>query len=1076
MKKYLYFILLISSSVVLSQQIVNVVNITRSGNFANCSGGNPIITAEMITSDGSVVENGNLKITDPCGFTTLKITMSNLRYNQPGANWPHGFFFPEGDNITVSGVTLPAGWIPMASVTGASCSAQETGGSGFYYDGSVGSSCYECNPTTNDGNPSNNYGQSSMSCNSPFSIQFNMTFCNSKVETALTEFELRGSSDGNTGCWSIHDVLDNFVKFSINTIASEVPLYDSNPVNTEVITECINGGAEFNYIAVLEASCGGGEEVSWWTSASGGTMIGTGSPFYYDPPGQACPQGMIFYASCCPDGEGCERQPIIIGACQPPSEEPTFAPIPSQCPGLDSPLPNMSIEGATGTWSPEWDPYNTQTYTFTPDPGQCVTQTYEITIEILPEIEFTIATPDPICQGGTAPDLPDPNPFLAGSWEPAVIDTSTAGTFEYTFTPEDACGLPVTIEIVIEERIISEFDLPQHYCQGTEVIDLPSVSDNGLSGTWSPAQVDTSVVGVVTYTFTPDGITCYDEFLIEIEVEETITPTFIDVPELCQYSEAPDLPQPNEGITGTWSPSVIDTTVAGTFEYTFTPDMLCSEEITIEVTVSSEIIAEFDYTESYCQYEQPEILNEISLNGITGVWYPAVIDTSTPGVSTYTFMPEDGQCSYEMQISIEIFEQPVLNVPAPQLLCDGDFDGIYIVNLNGISPMLGGGNGTSYTYYATLADYNNNNPIPTGQLSNYQFSELPATVYVSGTSVHGCASEAVAVTFEEDEIVDFNEGPFEIEFCHGDSIDLTQFEGQLSGTPGAQYAYYNTESDARMELSQIGNPGNFTPSQNQTAAYVRIEASDNCPAIVKIDLIRHPIPEIIAPDFTKLCPGSEYEAIAESNDPDAVFEWTLEDGTVINEPNITITEPGAYTVVAYSEFGCVSETRTLTVVHPNTPIFTKIEINGDSVIVNADNGGDGPLEYSLDGVFWQNHNIFSGLIPGEIYTIWVRSMGCMTAKMDVSILDVPNFISPNGDGFNDTWTIRGIQAYQGATIKIFDRYGKIFVDRKINGSFEWDGKYMGHVVPSDDYWYILNVPATEITPEQKFVGHISVRN
>lgn len=83
----------------------------------------------------------------------------------------------------------------------------------------------------------------------------------------------------------------------------------------------------------------------------------------------------------------------------------------------------------------------------------------------------------------------------------------------------------------------------------------------------------------------------------------------------------------------------------------------------------------------------------------------------------------------------------------------------------------------------------------------------------------------------------------------------------------------------------------------------------------------------------------------------------------------------------------MSEIRTLTVVHPNTPIFTKIEISGDSVIVNADNGEDGPLEYSLDGIFRQNHNIFSGLIPGEVYTIWVRSMGCMTAKMDVSILN-----------------------------------------------------------------------------------------
>ncbi|MGB3453044.1 MAG: T9SS type B sorting domain-containing protein [Moheibacter sp.] len=1078
LKKYLFILSAVISPWLFSQDFITVSNITRTGNFAACSGGDPTITAQMLTSDGSAVVNGNLQITDPCGFTTLRIIMSNLRYDHPGANWPHGFFFPEGENITVTNVNLPGGWIAQTSCTGAPCSAGDTGGVGFYYDGTTGNSCCSGHPN-NDGDPSNNYGQSSMDCSTPFTIGFDMTFCNSRVETETTFFSLSGSSDGNTGCWSIPDVLTNTVSFSINTIESEIPLFESGPANPEVITECLNGGSQLNYIAVLEAECGSGDDVTWWSSASGGVLLGTGSPFYWDPPGQACPQGAIIYASCCPDGQGCERKPVIVGPCLPPSDVPTFAPIPPQCPGMDSPLPDMSIEGVTGTWTPVFDPFNTATYTFTPDPGQCATVPVQVEVVILPLIDLTFQPVEPICQFDTPPPLPNPSPNVGGTWSPAVIDTSTPGVFQYTYTPDNTCSEVYVMDITILEKIDPEFTtLPDHYCQGTEIIDLPTVSDNDYPGTWVPAQVDTSVVGTQTYVFTPSGEGCVETFSIEIEVEAYIIPTFADVPELCQYSTPPALPQPNEGITGNWQPAVIDTTTAGTFDYTFTPDMECSEPVTIQVVISPEIIAEFSLPNSYCQYETPELLPTTAGNGITGVWSPSVIDTGTPGVFNYTFIPDSGQCSNDLVLTIEIYEKPVLNSVVPQLLCDDDFDGIYHTNLNTLNQLLGGGTGIAYTYYASMADYNNDIPIPTGQLNDYQFTVLPATIYAAGTSGQGCRSDVVPITFDKGETVQHNSGPFgPIEYCQGDSIDLTQFEAQISGVTGVEFGYYNNLNNAQNDTNLIVNAQNFNPAQNQTSVFVRIEAGDFCPAIVEITLLRHPLPLIEIPESSiRLCPDDEYEVTATSNDPDAIFQWTLSNGSTVDGPTLVITEIGTYTVIAHSPFGCASDVRTLTVTLPSSPVITQIEISGNNLIIGATNNGEGPLEYSLDGIFWQSSNQFPNLVPGEVYTVWVRSSGCMTAKTEVAILAVPNFISPNGDGINDTWMIRGIQAYKGATIKIFDRYGKVFVDRKLESGYEWDGKYMGRVVPSDDYWYIIQIPETELTPAQKFVGHISVRN
>ncbi|NJO69531.1 MAG: T9SS type B sorting domain-containing protein [Bacteroidetes bacterium] len=59
---------------------------------------------------------------------------------------------------------------------------------------------------------------------------------------------------------------------------------------------------------------------------------------------------------------------------------------------------------------------------------------------------------------------------------------------------------------------------------------------------------------------------------------------------------------------------------------------------------------------------------------------------------------------------------------------------------------------------------------------------------------------------------------------------------------------------------------------------------------------------------------------------------------------------------------------------------------------------------------------------------------------------VPNFLTPNGDGFNDTWEIPLLINYPQAEIKIFDRYGKLITRRKGSDSM-WDGTYNGKLLP-----------------------------
>jgi len=74
-------------------------------------------------------------------------------------------------------------------------------------------------------------------------------------------------------------------------------------------------------------------------------------------------------------------------------------------------------------------------------------------------------------------------------------------------------------------------------------------------------------------------------------------------------------------------------------------------------------------------------------------------------------------------------------------------------------------------------------------------------------------------------------------------------------------------------------------------------------------------------------------------------------------------------------------------------------------------------------------------------------------KLDIVI---PNAFSPNGDGSNDIWQIKNLDAFPGCTVNIFNRYGaKLF--SSVGYTVPWDGKYNGIIVSSGTYYYVINL-------------------
>jgi gliding motility-associated-like protein len=67
---------------------------------------------------------------------------------------------------------------------------------------------------------------------------------------------------------------------------------------------------------------------------------------------------------------------------------------------------------------------------------------------------------------------------------------------------------------------------------------------------------------------------------------------------------------------------------------------------------------------------------------------------------------------------------------------------------------------------------------------------------------------------------------------------------------------------------------------------------------------------------------------------------------------------------------------------------------------------------------------------------------------------IPNVFTPNGDGINDLWEIKGLSDYPGSSIKIYNRYGQVVFESKGYGR-PWDGMFKGNSLPSGTYYYII---------------------
>lgn len=463
-------------------------------------------------------------------------------------------------------------------------------------------------------------------------------------------------------------------------------------------------------------------------------------------------------------------------------------------------------------------------------------------------------------------------------------------------------------------------------------------------------------------------------------------------------------------------------------------------------------------------------------NGTNEILNPQNFEVTTTPFEVYVNVRADNSdCTDYKVYTIIMNESPDAQNTILENCSIDDFSTYYLPDANEF--VVDDASGLTFSYHISYNNALNN----TGALpDDYDNTTADQVVYVRVENTNGCfdiAEVELTTSMAHADLTDVLsvcDDPYLINDQTA-IFDLTEMGGTIEnalGGSGYTFEYYLTLEEAQQGINPIQNPTEYQNTSSPQTIYARAFGNDTgCAGTANFQLEVLSVPEFEMDEQTAFC-DIEADKFYEFTEDFASYIWYDPDGNVISNSNsVTFVQEGIHTLEV-TEIGLTCPARRdIDVVFDEGPNVTEIDVNGHTVTIYA-SGAAGPYEYSYNnGLSWHDSNILNN-VPGGIHYLIARSKyGCISDPIIFGVLGIPNVITPNGDGYNDYMTIRGLDAYPDAQIKIFDRYGKIFVDRKMGTNFNWDGRYLGNPIPSGDYWYIITID------EGKSVsGHISVRN
>ena len=411
-------------------------------------------------------------------------------------------------------------------------------------------------------------------------------------------------------------------------------------------------------------------------------------------------------------------------------------------------------------------------------------------------------------------------------------------------------------------------------------------------------------------------------------------------------------------------------------------------------------------------------------------------------------------CHVAVPIELIVDIPPTINNISNIETCDDEINSYNLTDA--IDALIGNQSDVAVSFYSNLTDAENeDNPLN----DDYTYSTNSDTIYIRAeNTISQCFSIG---TF----VLQVNPSPIaytlnDLEDCDDDYDELLLFnlDSQTNVVLGTQNPNNFTVSYFELEEEAVDNDNaiqdlDYVAFNGQTI-YVRIENNTtHCYSTTRFNTIVHRKPVVEIPDQTVCLESLPLIVSANTNISDDAYLWS----TNATTPEIEITEIGSYSVTVTTAFGCTTSA-TFNVIESEqaTIEFTEQVDFSDPNNITVTISGIGDYLYILDNGTPQESNFFDNVSLGPHVITVLDTNGCASATKEVVIIDAPLFVTPNNDGYFDTWHITGVNQLTGTIVYIFDRYGKLLKTLRHTSS-GWDGTYNGQLMPAADYWFLAKV-------------------
>ncbi|MDB5211389.1 MAG: hypothetical protein JWQ30_2216 [Sediminibacterium sp.] len=453
-------------------------------------------------------------------------------------------------------------------------------------------------------------------------------------------------------------------------------------------------------------------------------------------------------------------------------------------------------------------------------------------------------------------------------------------------------------------------------------------------------------------------------------------------------------------------------------------------------------------------------------NAITGLFDPAIADTGTHSIK-YLHVSDKG-CRDSISQPITVWPSPIAKWSISSPDCEKNtitFSDSSLARFSNISQRIWDfGDSTTKTYtnanafthvYASAKIYNANLKIITDS---------------------GCVSalntQAVKVNFLPK--VDF----VPPSVCLPDG--RAQFNNVSTIPDGSEalFSYlWNFNDPNDPSASTVQTPTHRYSALGPYNVKLIITTKDGCvDSVTKSFTTIYPQPKA---DFTsipsKVCMGDTIRFMDNSNGITSAanaWNWDLAGGvtSTLQNPLKKFSDSGIFNISLYvfNAQGCVSDTMIKQVTVYPYPKLTlgpslKVLDGGEVIIKPAYYYGTSLSFLWTPSLYLDSVTIAtpkSTPLDDITYKLFLTGIGGCSVSDEIFIKvlrspEVPNAFSPNGDGINDTWRIKYLESYPGASIEVFNRYGqRVFYS--VGYDVEWDGNVNGKALPVGTYYYIID--------------------